>query len=74
VSPPGPPPPLTKARACPWVVTTADIHDGAASPFSFAAWSAIAVSRGIAETGTGEPGTATPGRSLVNPALPPGNS
>jgi len=35
VFPPGPLPPLTEASAFSWVVTTADIHDGAAPPCAF---------------------------------------
>ncbi len=61
---------MAEASAFSWVVTTADIHDGTAPPFSLAARSAIALSRGIAEAGTGEPGTATVVRSLVNRTLP----
>jgi hypothetical protein len=47
-----------------WVVTRA-IPCGAV-PVSFTPRSAIAVSRGIAEAGTGEPRTGTVARSLVN--------
>jgi hypothetical protein len=40
-------------------VTTARYPRRTAPPFSFAARSAIGLSRGIADAGTGEPGTAT---------------
>jgi hypothetical protein len=63
-------PGVAEVSAFSWVVTTANIHDGTAPPFSWASRSAIALSRGIAEAGTGEPGTATVGRSLVNRTLP----
>src|SRR5262249_850400 len=56
--------------ACSGVVPPADIHEGTASPFSCASWSAITLSRGIAEAGTAGPGTATADRSPVNRALP----
>ena len=61
---------MAEVSAFSWVVTTADIHDGTASPFSFASWSAIALSRGIAEAGTAGPGTAAADRSPVNRTLP----
>jgi hypothetical protein len=71
VFPPGPlAPGVAEASALSWVVTTADIHDGTAPPFSLASRSAIALSRGIAQAGTGEPGTATVDRSPVNRTLP----
>src|SRR5215467_3113631 len=63
-------PGMAEASAFSWVVTTADIHDGTASPFSLASRSAIAFSRGIAEAGTAGPGTATADRSPVNRTLP----
>lgn len=61
---------MAEASAFSWVVTTADTHDGTASLFSFASWSAITFSRGIAEAGTTEPGTATVDHSPVNRTLP----
>src|SRR5260221_2273073 len=63
-------PGVAEVNASSWVVTTADIHDGTAPPFSLAARSAIPLSRGIAEARTGEPGTANGVRSLVERTLP----
>ena len=63
-------PGVAEASAVSWVVTTADTHDETTSPVSLASWSAIALSRGIAEAGTGEPGAAPLVRSLVNRTLP----
>jgi hypothetical protein len=63
-------PGVAEASAVSWVVTTADTHDETTSPVSLASWSAIALSRGIAEAGTGEPGTATVDCSLVKPDAP----
>ncbi len=65
VFPPGlPAPGVAEVSAFSWVVTTA--IPGGAVPVSFTPRSAIALSRGIAEAGTGEPGTGTVARSLVN--------
>ena len=47
------------------VVTTTDTHAGATSPFAFATFPAISVSRWIADAGTGEPGTGPGGFSLI---------
>jgi hypothetical protein len=44
------------------VVTITDTHAGAGSLFAFATWQAIAVSREMADAGTGEPGTGLTGR------------
>jgi hypothetical protein len=63
-------PGVAEVSAFSWLVTTADIHDGTAPPFSLAARSAIALSRGIAEAGAAEPGTATVVGPLGNQTLP----
>src|SRR5262249_30349136 len=39
-------PGTAEASAFCWIVTTADIHDGTAPPFSLASWSALALGRG----------------------------
>jgi len=63
-------PGMAEVSAFSWVVTTTDVHDGTAPPFSFASWSAIVRSREIAEAGTAELGTATADRSPISGTLP----